>query len=135
MSGTPPLAVLASSLDQLGDLLVHVNGETLDGPTPCSEWTLGDLVDHVLAAPGKFVDFHDSLFGKQPEENGPGWTQAQLSNLAARLGVSGQAFDGAGFSPASETPSGSSSEHAPVTPTSAANKQARVTHSFIPTPD
>jgi protein-disulfide isomerase len=47
----------------------------------------------AAAAPNKFVDFHDSLFSKQPEENGPGWTQAQLSNLAARLGVNGPAFD------------------------------------------
>ena len=48
----------------------------------------------ATAAPGKFVDYHASLYGKQPEENGPGWTQAQLSNLAARLSVSGPAFDG-----------------------------------------
>ncbi|GAA1319680.1 DsbA family protein [Pseudonocardia xinjiangensis] len=47
----------------------------------------------AAAAPDKFIDFHDSLFSKQPEENGPGWTQAQLSNLAGRLGVSGPAFD------------------------------------------
>jgi protein-disulfide isomerase len=49
----------------------------------------------ATAAPATFVDYHASLFAKQPEENGPGWTQAQLSNLAARLGVSGPAFDGA----------------------------------------
>ena len=48
----------------------------------------------VAAAPGQFVDFHASLYAKQPEENGPGWTQAQLSDLAARLHVSGPAFDG-----------------------------------------
>jgi protein-disulfide isomerase len=48
----------------------------------------------ATAAPAKFVDYHASLFGKQPEENGPGWTQAQLSNLAARMNVSGPAFDG-----------------------------------------
>jgi protein-disulfide isomerase len=47
----------------------------------------------ATAAPDKFVDFHYSLYQKQPEENGTGWTQAQLSNLANRLGVSGSAFD------------------------------------------
>jgi protein-disulfide isomerase len=47
----------------------------------------------ATAAPTKFVDYHASLFGKQPEENGPGWTQAQLSNLATRLGVGGPTFD------------------------------------------
>jgi protein-disulfide isomerase len=47
----------------------------------------------ATVAPGKFIDFHYSLYQKQPEENGTGWTQAQLSNLANRLGVSGSTFD------------------------------------------
>lgn len=47
----------------------------------------------ATVAPGKFMDFHYSLYQKQPEENGPGWTQEQLSNLAGRLRVSGDAFD------------------------------------------
>jgi protein-disulfide isomerase len=48
----------------------------------------------ATVAPEKFVDFHYSLYQKQPQENGPGWTQDQLSNLANRLGVSGKQFDG-----------------------------------------
>jgi protein-disulfide isomerase len=47
----------------------------------------------ATVAPGKFMDFHYSLYQKQPEENGPGWTQSQLNNLASRLGVSGAQFD------------------------------------------
>jgi protein-disulfide isomerase len=47
----------------------------------------------ATVAPQKFLDFHYSLFQKQPEENGPGWTQEQLTNLANRLGVSGSQFD------------------------------------------
>jgi protein-disulfide isomerase len=47
----------------------------------------------ATVAPDKFLDFHYSLYQKQPEENGPGWTQAQLTSLANRLGVSGQQFD------------------------------------------
>lgn len=47
----------------------------------------------AAAAPDKFIDFHYSLYQKQPAENGPGWTQAQLTSLANRLGVSGPAFD------------------------------------------
>jgi protein-disulfide isomerase len=46
----------------------------------------------ATAAPDKFMDFHYSLYQKQPAENGPGWTQAQLTSLADRLGVSGGAF-------------------------------------------
>lgn len=47
----------------------------------------------ATVAPAKFIDFHYSLYQKQPEENGPGWTQAQLTSLANRLGVSGSEFD------------------------------------------
>lgn len=47
----------------------------------------------ATVAPSKFIDFHYSLYHKQPEENGPGWTQDQLTNLAVRLGVSGAQFD------------------------------------------
>ena len=47
----------------------------------------------ATVAPDKFIDYHYSLYQKQPEENGAGWTQAQLTNLANRLGVSGAEFD------------------------------------------
>lgn len=47
----------------------------------------------ATADPGKFIDFHYSLYQKQPEEGGAGWTQQQLTSLASRFGVSGTAFD------------------------------------------
>lgn len=47
----------------------------------------------ATVAPQQFLDFHYSLFQKQPEENGPGWTQSQLTNLANRLGVHGSQFE------------------------------------------
>jgi protein-disulfide isomerase len=47
----------------------------------------------ATVAPDKFIDYHYSLFQKQPQENGAGWTQAQLDSLANRLGVSGTEFD------------------------------------------
>jgi protein-disulfide isomerase len=43
--------------------------------------------------PQQFLNFHYSLYGKQPQEQGPGWTQAQLTSVANRLGVNGPAFD------------------------------------------
>ena len=47
----------------------------------------------ATVAPEQFLDFHYSLYQKQPTENGPGWTQDQLTSLANRLGVSGGDFD------------------------------------------
>jgi protein-disulfide isomerase len=47
----------------------------------------------ATVAPDKFINFHYSLYNMQPRENGPGWTQAQLTSLANRLGVSGGEFD------------------------------------------
>jgi uncharacterized protein (TIGR03086 family) len=64
MSDSAPLIVLARSLDQLGDLLVHVREDKLGGPTPCTDWTLGQLVDHVVAAPAKFAVM---VRGEQPD--------------------------------------------------------------------
>jgi protein-disulfide isomerase len=48
----------------------------------------------ATVAPDKFIDYHYSLYKDQPQEDGPGWTQAQLTSLANRLGVSGSEFDG-----------------------------------------
>jgi uncharacterized protein (TIGR03086 family) len=64
MAGSAPLTVLARALDQLGDLLVHVRADQLDQATPCEDWTLGHLVDHVVAAPAKFAAV---LRGEQPD--------------------------------------------------------------------
>jgi protein-disulfide isomerase len=47
----------------------------------------------ATVAPQQFMNFHYSLYQKQPSEGGPGWTQAQLDSLANRLGVSGTQFD------------------------------------------
>lgn len=47
----------------------------------------------ATVAPDKFINFHYSLYNMQPRENGPGWTQAQLTSLANRLGVSGSEFE------------------------------------------
>ena len=48
-------AVLRRALDQLSDLLADIDPGSLGGPTPCDEWTVGDLVDHIVAAPEKFA--------------------------------------------------------------------------------
>lgn len=47
----------------------------------------------ATAAPNKFMNFHYSLYNKQPKEGDAGWSQAQLNSLANRLGVTGPLFD------------------------------------------
>jgi uncharacterized protein (TIGR03086 family) len=49
------VAVLRRALDQLTALLADVRPEASGDPTPCAEWTVQDLVDHVVAAPTRFA--------------------------------------------------------------------------------
>jgi uncharacterized protein (TIGR03086 family) len=49
------IAILASALVQLTGLLEGVPRQALSDPTPCPEWAVQDLVDHIVAAPAKFV--------------------------------------------------------------------------------
>ena len=49
------VSVLSHAIDQVGDVLDHVHPDQLGGPTPCSEWDVATLLDHVLAQPGRFL--------------------------------------------------------------------------------
>lgn len=62
-------------------------------PAGYSSMSANTALAVATVAPDKFIDFHYSLYQTQPEENGPGWTQAQLTSLANRLGVQGTEFD------------------------------------------
>jgi uncharacterized protein (TIGR03086 family) len=48
-------ALLRRALDLLADLLNDVDREALSDRTPCEQWTVQDLVDHIVAAPAKFA--------------------------------------------------------------------------------
>ncbi|WP_036224935.1 maleylpyruvate isomerase family mycothiol-dependent enzyme [Marmoricola sp. URHB0036] len=93
MSGEATLSVLARSLDQLGDLLGHVSAVQLDARTPCADWTLGDLADHIVAAPGKFTVM---ARGEQPDWSAApqhfekGWAPAFRSAADDLMQVVGQ---------------------------------------------
>ena len=50
-----PITVLSRAIDQTGDVLVHVHEDQLTRPTPCPEWQVSRLVDHLVAAPGAFL--------------------------------------------------------------------------------
>ena len=47
--------VLRRGLDQLAGLLREVQPDALGRGTPCSEWTVSALVDHIVAAPTRFA--------------------------------------------------------------------------------
>src|SRR6185312_13308594 len=55
MTDDEELAVLRRGMDQLEGLVADVRPDALDAPTPCTDWTVRDLVDHVVAAPARFA--------------------------------------------------------------------------------
>lgn len=73
------LTVLSRGLDQLGDLLVHVTADGLDRPSPCADWTLGDLADHVVSSPARFATMargEQPDWSATPEHLERGWAKA-----------------------------------------------------------
>ena len=55
MTTTDDVSVLRRGLDQLAGLLEDVPGESRGAPTPCAQWNVQDLVDHVVATPSRFA--------------------------------------------------------------------------------
>jgi uncharacterized protein (TIGR03086 family) len=47
--------VLARAVDQAGDVLDHVHADALGRPTPCADWDVATLADHLVAAPTHFL--------------------------------------------------------------------------------
>ena len=50
-----PIVTLSRALDQAGDVLAAVHADDLDKPTPCGEWSVRDLANHLAAAPARFL--------------------------------------------------------------------------------
>ncbi|HET8663721.1 MAG TPA: TIGR03086 family metal-binding protein [Nocardioides sp.] len=55
MTNLEELDVLRRGLDQAAALLESVQEDELAEPTPCSEWSMAQLVDHLAAAPTTFA--------------------------------------------------------------------------------
>ncbi|MEP9385586.1 TIGR03086 family metal-binding protein [Nocardioides sp. KR10-350] len=56
--------VLKRALNQAGYVLDHVQADALEKPTPCEEWTVSELADHLIAAPRRFITM---MRGEQPD--------------------------------------------------------------------
>ncbi len=52
---TEPIVTLSRALDQAGDVLAAVHAGDLDKPTPCGDWTVRDLADHLASGPARFL--------------------------------------------------------------------------------
>lgn len=61
--------VLSHAVDQAGDVLDHVQADQLARRTPCADWDLAALVDHLVAVPGWFVTM---VRGEEP-----GWGEPE----------------------------------------------------------
>lgn len=47
--------VLSRAVDQTGDVLDHVHHDYLRAATPCADWDLGDVADHLVASPRQLL--------------------------------------------------------------------------------
>ena len=47
--------LLSHALDQTGDALAQVHPDDLDRSTPCADWKLRQLVDHVVESPRRYL--------------------------------------------------------------------------------
>ena len=62
------LALLTVALDQAADLLGRVGDDELSASTPCTDWSVSDLVDHLVNAPAHFTTM---MRGEQPDWGAP----------------------------------------------------------------
>ncbi len=67
---------LTPAADRMVTVLTHLDGARLDGPTPCPDYTVGDLVDHVGGLALAFA----GAARKTPVEGGPSGDASRLED-------------------------------------------------------
>jgi uncharacterized protein (TIGR03086 family) len=71
------ITVLSRALDQTGDVLAGIHREQLSDPTPCADWTVAQLIGHVVSAPRRFLEMAkggEPDWSSGPEPATEGWT-------------------------------------------------------------
>jgi uncharacterized protein (TIGR03086 family) len=59
---------LSRALDQISELLEHVHADNLHDPTPCHDWDVEQLVEHLVRGVRKFTD---AAHGEKPDWSTP----------------------------------------------------------------
>jgi uncharacterized protein (TIGR03086 family) len=67
-----PVVDLEPATRRMADLISGVSDELLDGPTPCPEYTLGDLLDHVGGLSLAFTAAATKATGDASSQGGSG---------------------------------------------------------------
>jgi uncharacterized protein (TIGR03086 family) len=105
-SATDPLDNLSRAATQAGDVIAGVGSDQLDMPTPCNDWNVGVLIDHLVqsttngelrarggkpdwgAAPEHVGDDRVEVFRARASALVDAWTQAgDLSGTATVPGM------------------------------------------------
>lgn len=94
---TNTITIFRDRADRFGALLAGAEGRW-DAPTPCTDWTVADVVSHVIDSERDFLQRHDLPMPERDADADPAaaWdahATAALTALEAD-GVADRAFDG-----------------------------------------
>ena len=93
------VVVLSRALDQAGDVMAGVQPDQLSGPTPCGDWTVEQLIAHLLATPGNFITMAtggEPDWSAAPPSVPEDWTGAFRSSADDLIHLWHQKDDGGG---------------------------------------
>ena len=85
-----------SRADRFGQILAHAGGRW-DAPTPCEDWTVADVVSHVITTERDFLARHELASGDAPTGDPLRAWRAHATDTLAAIeadGVADTAFDG-----------------------------------------
>jgi len=78
----PPVEILASACESTRSVLKNVTGDQLALPTPCEDWPVDDLIDHIVSATRFFAD----IAGAEPASEGEEWPSYAGTDFVAAFG-------------------------------------------------
>jgi uncharacterized protein (TIGR03086 family) len=89
--------VLTRAIDQVEGALADVSPDRLEDPTPCRDWTVGQLVAHLVVDPRNFVAManDEQIDWAAAPELPEDWTAAFRANADELLQMWSEAGDGA----------------------------------------